>query len=345
MKKIRQYFTDALARYRQWQRNYKLHLVTTMSDERQHCYCCDHDYVGNFCPVCGQRAGSKHITWATVWKGVLDLWGVGTRSLPYSVWQLIWRPGYFMADYISGRRQVSFPPIKMLVFVALAILFLSNRFFPDQPDDDPTQITEGLEIIEQASVWFSHHYDWGALVCFSFFILPTYIIFRYSPRCPHHTLPEGFFVQVFNSVQFLFLVLPVNYLADLLIPSNDHEGIISSILAMGTIALFLYLIARNYHQLFGYNWWSNAWRLLAVIVAGIFMLFVLIQIIFCYHLVEQHEWVRLTRNVFRRLIPYVLVCALILWGTHRINLRSFNRRQKRQHSEETTATEESPASE
>lgn len=52
----------------------------------------------------------------------MDMWGLGSRSrsVLYSVWQLLFRTGYFIGDYISGRRQVSFPPVKMLFILAVA---------------------------------------------------------------------------------------------------------------------------------------------------------------------------------------------------------------------------------
>jgi len=64
------------------------------------------------------------ITWHSVWQGVMDVWGVGTRSLPFTLWQLLWRPGYLIRDYISGKRQVSFPPVKMLVVMAVHLVLV-----------------------------------------------------------------------------------------------------------------------------------------------------------------------------------------------------------------------------
>ena len=67
----------------------------------------------------------------------MDLWGMGTRSLPYTLWQLLLRPGYLIGDYISGRRQVSFPPIKMLVFVALLVYIVISILSPEDTNKNP----------------------------------------------------------------------------------------------------------------------------------------------------------------------------------------------------------------
>ena len=46
----------------------------------------------------------------------------------------------------------------------------------------------------------------GAALCQSpFFILPTWLVFRFAPGYPRHTLPEGCFLQVFLSTLSLLL--------------------------------------------------------------------------------------------------------------------------------------------
>lgn len=54
-----------------------------------------------------------------------------TRSMPYSLLQPLLRPGYFIGDYITGRRQVSFPPMKMLVIMGLLVLMVNNLADPE----------------------------------------------------------------------------------------------------------------------------------------------------------------------------------------------------------------------
>ena len=84
-------------------------------NERHHCVNCGYDFVGKFCPHCSQKAGLKKISWKSVLQSTAEVWGMGNRSLLYSLWQLIWRPGYFISDYINGKRQVSFPPYHVAI--------------------------------------------------------------------------------------------------------------------------------------------------------------------------------------------------------------------------------------
>ena len=49
-----------------------------------------------------------------------------SRSLLFTLVQLLQRTGYLISDYISGKRQASFPPVKMLLIVAIAQLLAYN---------------------------------------------------------------------------------------------------------------------------------------------------------------------------------------------------------------------------
>ena len=133
----------------------------------------------------------------------MDVWGMGSRSLPYTLWQLMLRPGYLIGEYISGQRQVSFPPVKMLVIVAVVIYLLEKllgfKVF-DESDILDLSIDGTDSPINAAISQLTSRYDWGSLVIFLFMALPTFIVFRNSPRHTRHTLPQEFFIQVFSSV-------------------------------------------------------------------------------------------------------------------------------------------------
>ena len=48
-----------------------------------------------------------------------------------SIWQLLYRPGYFIGDYISGKRQLNFPMVKMLFIVTFIYANYFYWFFSD----------------------------------------------------------------------------------------------------------------------------------------------------------------------------------------------------------------------
>ena len=179
---------------------------TEFGDEMHTCANCGHEYQGNFCPSCGQKATAGRITWNTVRNGVMDVWGLGSRSLVRSLWNLMVRPGRFINDYINGKWQVSFPPVKMLVIVAISLYFIGRLIYPefwnDLFDEGKPEDMGAIGFIDAAVYWIVSHPEWALLFLLSSLIVPTWIIFRHAPRNTRHTLPQGFFIQVFMCVQF-----------------------------------------------------------------------------------------------------------------------------------------------
>ena len=195
---------------------------------------------------------------------------MGTRSLPYTLWQLLLRPGYLIGDYISGRRQVSFPPIKMLVFVALFVYILFSIMIPEGTAEKSADNTLVMDYVFD---FFETHYDVAMMFFTSMLIIPTYFIFRFAPRCDHHTLPEGFFIQVFNSTIILMLALVLYSITRLFI---HDEGVYITLLSI----LFMVIVYRSYHQLFGYSHCSTLWRTLAVCASALMSLYILVLVDF-----------------------------------------------------------------
>ena len=66
-----------------------------------HCENCGYDFAGKFCPACSQKAGLKKVSWKSVFQSTAEVWGMGNRSMLYSLWQLIWRPGFFITVFMA----------------------------------------------------------------------------------------------------------------------------------------------------------------------------------------------------------------------------------------------------
>lgn len=235
------------------------------SEEEHRCHCCGHRYRGNYCPRCSQKAELGRITWRSVRNGVMDVWGLGSRSMPMSIWQLLYRPGYFIGDYISGKRQLSFPPVKMLFIIAFIYANVYFWFFPEVlklPLEDQGEVGYKL--------WIRQHYSLAMLVMSVLAIVPTWVIFRNSPRNTHHTLPEGFFVQVL--FQTLTLVLSL-----LTIPLDFIQSDFSTA-AYDLLIMAYYFV--GYKQLFGYGLWGTLWRQTLVSISVVFFFMLLVWIFY-----------------------------------------------------------------
>jgi len=285
-------------RFRAWQREPRRYTGKGM-DREQHCANCGYQYKGRYCPRCGQAAGDGRITWEWVRQSIMLLWGMDSRSMPYTFWQLLWRPGYLIGEYISGRRQVSYPPMKMLVLVALffvigkQLLGLESKALtiPEYP------------IINSFFEWEAKNPGWGTLSFTLFMTVPTWFLFRMSPRHTRHTWPEGVIIQIFISS----LMLVASFLTEispwfiLLIPAY-------------------YVI--TYRQLFGYSWWGTLWRLIQCFIVWL----ILMAIIMSATVFLSNE----NRNAWVILLTYTLllvVMAAILGAGYWIGKKNYRPQQ------------------
>lgn len=253
-----------IGRYRQWQ--HRPEDYSFSSTEPQHCYNCGNDYVGNYCPYCSQKAGVGPVNWSSVRQSVMDVWGLGSRSLPRTIWHLLLRPGYLIGDYIDGKRQVSFPPVKMLFAVAVAVVFFIYYlvpFFFGAVDfyQMPGNMLPGY------NQWNQGHFAWAYFFMALLFVLPTWVMFRCSPLRTRHTLPQGFFIQIFMLVLNLFVTT-------FLLSPLMFVGYIAYLGSCMMVLLVYFVIA--YKQLFGYGIWGSLWRMLFVVGSGIYMIAALV---------------------------------------------------------------------
>lgn len=91
----------------------------------QHCLNCGKDYDGSYCPHCGQSHATHRITWGNFWRNFV-MNGIGLQgTLPHTIIELFYRPGYLIRDYLAGKRQHYTNPFRMLLLTA-AIFVLFN---------------------------------------------------------------------------------------------------------------------------------------------------------------------------------------------------------------------------
>ena len=291
-------------RFCRWQQAVP-HYANRHDGEVQHCYNCDNDFSGNFCPTCGQRAEVGRVGWKSIKDNIAILWGMDSRSLGYTLLQLLGRPGYLVRNYISGRRQVSFPPVKMLVIVCLFVVVVESVF---HVNNDVLGLKFDVQELDDIVAWINAQKSWATLFLQSFYILPTWLVFRYAPSYPRHTLPEGFFLQVFLSVLSLLTTLIIGYWDENL-----------------DLALWIIYMYITYRQLFGYGWWGTLWRF-AVIIILILMTMLVVVLTIGYAYVDNDIYDALL-SILIILVPTVLLAAVTLYVTHRINKRTYRNKE------------------
>lgn len=297
IKQLKRYYH----RFARWQQAVP-HFANRHEGDVRRCNNCGTEFADNYCPRCGQRAELGRVGWRSIRENVALLWGLDSRSLGYTLIQLLGRPGYLVRDYISGHRQVSFPPVKMLVIVCVFVVLFEAVF---HVKNDVLGLHFDIKEIDDVISWINSQKSWATLFIQSIYILPTWLVFRYAPRYPRHTLPEGFFLQVFLSVLNLLLVF-VGYW---------NESV--------EFVLWLVYMCVTYHQLFGYGWWGTIWRLgVIILLAAIVALVAVVIVLYLYDDRRKGESILVTLYVVG---PVALFASVILFITHLINKRTFQR--------------------
>lgn len=245
-------------RFRAWQQN--PFDYTNRSEHVERCANCGTEFNDNFCPRCGQKAGTGPIGWHTVRQGVMLIWGMDSRSLSYSLVQLLLRPGYMISDYLSGKRQVSFPPVKMLLIVAVGAM-IAEWLFGEPSVESTPDVEEVNAAFDAFNKWAESNTGWAMLMVSCLLIFPTWLYFRYAPKHHKHSIPEGFFIQVF--------------MGSLLAMTAILSAIIDSDWVMCLIPIYYYI---TYWQLFGFGWWGTLWRTCFCIYQGMILIIVVVWV-------------------------------------------------------------------
>jgi Protein of unknown function (DUF3667) len=101
--------------------------IKTVNCEMTNCKNCGHQFDFDYCNKCGQKASTKRIEM----KWLL-------HELPHAVWhlekgflfnvvQLFKRPGYAIADYLTGKRKNFYHPVSYLL-ILLAIMYVVMHY-------------------------------------------------------------------------------------------------------------------------------------------------------------------------------------------------------------------------
>ena len=279
-----------------------------LTDEKHVCLNCGQEFVGVYCPRCSQSSKvEKHISWSTISSGFLEAFNIEGRSFPRALWHLICRPGYMIGDYISGHRQMSYPPLKMLLIIALCLVFTES--LPEWFGwGDPTPISSDDDIMEKIANWAADNPAWSTLALCSLLILPTWSLFRYAPCHTRHTLPEGFFIQVFMA-SLILLIFILGNISDWFL----------------WLILLYYIVA--YRQLFGYSLWGTVWRILV----GTLEVIQLLIVVVCLNEIREAVLDKIDNSVGILSTLTVLVLLLgagTVYVAHRINKRPTPATQK-----------------
>ena len=94
---------------------------------RQVCSNCGTEFEGVYCPQCGQSAAVKRITLGRALHNFLTQVMGLQANLPRTLIDLLYRPGYLVADYLAGKRRHYANPFSTILLLA-TLFILANQY-------------------------------------------------------------------------------------------------------------------------------------------------------------------------------------------------------------------------
>ena len=257
---------ELLQRFHAWQLD--PNPLKTKTESRI-CHGCGKAYEGDYCPVCGQKYDSGQVDWTSLKDELLSIGGLEERTSTASfLLQLFGRPGYMIRDYITGRRYICAEPISMIAVIAMAAA-LADKIIVNPSTEWISTMAASEGMVGAFFCWLMNNMNWAVLIQTALLILPTMLVFRFSPRLPRHTLPQGVYIQIFMGCMVLICIA-------LRILISDWMLIL--------IPLFYYIA---YRQLFGYGIWGTLWR--TVLCLGSVMMLFGVEMMVSMH-VSKEFW-------------------------------------------------------
>lgn len=251
--------------------------VAPMSDEQHVCATCQTEYIGNFCPRCGQssKIQPKMSLWNTFLL-FLDIWGLGNRGMFRTLRDLILRPGYLICDYLNGRHGAYFPPFKLLFLLTTLSLLIGHGFnltfevylgeFKPIEFQDNQDVTDSL-VLNWLNYILKFANDYPALfelVSMLFLGNFFYIFFRKSKILGKLSYHEIFIATVYMlDMNLLFLCIFRFF-------GVYHQLVI--------LLPLLYLIPLK--QFSGYGVWKTVGRATLCLILGLISILAVVSIIY-----------------------------------------------------------------
>ena len=259
-------------------------MQTIKTDEQHTCANCGTDFVGRFCPQCGLYADNHRVTFKNVVQGFLDIWGFGSRPMLRTIYELFWRPGYMIRDYLHGHQPLYFPPFKMLIIMTLIFAIVSFfRGIETSPGDAfiygdvfqrygaPAWVISVFEKIDVVLLWLHRNPAYSAISAGIFYIIASWLVF----------LRRMSFIEVFISQ--LYISSQMQIVGTLWVLITGSEAYYNMPPFAVPFAIGIPLLCYDYSQLYDLRLWPTIWRtvltfalmlLMMVLVGGLPILMV-----------------------------------------------------------------------
>jgi len=225
----------------------------------------------------------------------METWGLGSRNIFYTMWHLLWRPGYMIGDYLNGRRKKYLQPFFMFFVLTLILVQMAFLLKVQMPKNKDMTLTayeflrdhqntfsaeQRMTIIKTAKWldvvhdWRDENRGWDILIQSLGIVFATWLLWRKSPRIgtgewvvENGEYIEGYnFAEIVTVIAYILCQLQILSLITMLLFHRlpfDHMSGLTMIVPK--LILFVVLMI-DFKQLFQRKWWPTIWRTFIIVL-------------------------------------------------------------------------------
>lgn len=224
----------------------------------------------------------------------METWGLGSRNIFYTMWHLIWRPGYMISDYLNGHRQRYLQPFFMFFVLTLILVQMAwaiNVQLPKNRDmtlmafdllmshgewfsvGQMTHILKAAQWLDAVHDWRNENRAWDIMIHSSIVCLITWLLWRKTPRIgvAEWVVGSGTYVEGYNFAEIVTVIVYILCQLQMLsmlaliffrtLPFDHIHGFM-----LGPVLILFAILLIDFKQLFQRKWWATIWRTAIIVM-------------------------------------------------------------------------------
>ena len=112
--------------------------------ERHVCLNCGDTYEGDFCRSCGQPAMTERISLKNSFVNFVSSFFSIESGFLHTIYEVWYRPGYMVMDYITGKRKPYYKPFSLLIVMAALYIIATHVFDPGSLGKDKPSLAASM---------------------------------------------------------------------------------------------------------------------------------------------------------------------------------------------------------
>ena len=224
----------------------------------------------------------------------METWGLGSRNIFYTMWHLIWRPGYMISDYLNGHRKRYLQPFFMFFVLTLILVQLAWALSVQLPknrdmtleafqflrehntsfsSEQKTTILNVAQWLDKVHDWRDENRAWDIMIHSITICLITWLLWRKSPRIGQGewvvdsgTMVEGYnFAEIVTVITYILCQLQLVSMVAMVCFHKLPFDHIHGFMIVPELILFVILLI-DFKQLFQRKWWPTIWRTALIVL-------------------------------------------------------------------------------